>query len=252
MTCLPSVTEAEAVISSSDLFSRTLLYISNEHYAHLPFFEELIKMEAQAGFYEEWVLQDKIKLIEWAARLDGISQSNIQNIYQEDLADAWVEDLFSLSTSDELTMIEIMSKVFGSYNEWPIAERAWLTQMQIKYKSSELGSLYPINLFPDEKAGDIGEKEAITIAQTALYDAFGFDIDAVDDIKTSSYFVLNEDMEYKIDGQLYNECDSFRLWMIRFSDSSGSTYAVNIRNDGTLLSFSTPSIGYVAACDMID
>ncbi len=221
------------------------------------FYKKVICSEAEYGLYQDWDVDRKIMMVGWMQEA-GISvdtdQANelfdnaIDAKHKEEIADNIVEGYYGSSRGGAITILDIIGKDMGDYDSWSIEDKAWLTQIQQEdgvFNNRELSGLYVVNLLPDSALGDISQEEAITLAMNASQKAFGFTPSELHNMEWNLFFILSSDMEYRLPGDSNNYCNTLRLWMVRYQSTSGE-YSVQIRNDGVILSFSTPESNFFA------
>ena len=222
----------------------------------------VIRQQAKSGSIEEWSTEQKILLVNWMAEA-GIDIDDVKLLLlnskdtsaddKEAIAEALIEKCYGPGRGGAITILDIMGKTKGDYETWTIEDKAWLTQMQQLYHDPNLGSLYPIQFLPDPAQGDILQEEAIAIAQKALINAFGLTQAFLDQRILCISFGLAQDMYYRLPGNQYDSHGDVRLWSVRFYsvDDPIDSYSVDMRNDGVILTLSTPDAHLYYADDIL-
>jgi hypothetical protein len=236
---MPSFASASIAITKNDLY------------------ENVIRSEAEYGLYQDWSVVQKINMVGWmqeagiavdAGQINILNDNTTSATQKEIIADDIIESYYGPGRGGAITILDIIGKDAGDYDTWSIEEKAWLTQTQQAdgvFNNPDLNTLYVVNLLPDSTMGDITQKEVLKIARDAYQKAFGFTPDELDSMELNLFFILSPDMEYRLPGDPNNYCGTLRLWMVRYQNAAGE-YSVQIRNDGVILSLSTPEGNFFA------
>lgn len=241
---IPTFTSASAVITKNELY------------------ENVIRLEAEYGLYQDWDAGPKITMVGLmqeagiavdAGQINVLNDNTTSAAQKEIIADDIIESYYGPGRGGAITILDVMGKTKGDYETWTIEDKAWLTQMQQLYHDQNLGSLYPIQFLPDPAQGDILQEEAVAIAQKALIEAFGLTQTFLDQRILCISFGLAQDMYYRLPGNPYDSHGDVRLWSVRFYsvDDPIDSYSVDMRNDGVILTLSTPDAHLYCADDIL-
>jgi hypothetical protein len=157
-------------------------------------YEKAIEKEGQSGLIQDWSASDKVALVDWmaeaGAKLDDtkVAQLHDGSLNEEQqgvLAMELIQDYFP-ARDGILTSVDIIAKEKGPIENWSLEDKAWFSEMLLKYQPEEVGS---VNLLPD--GDDITQEQAIEIMYAYYEKQYGLTRNDFDETKMTVSFSEN-------------------------------------------------------------
>ena len=154
-------------------------------------YENAIQKEGESGLIQNWSAEDQITLVDWMVDAgieldaDKVAQLQDTSLSEEEkgaLAMEIIADYYP-ARDGILTTIDIIAKDKGPLGTWSLEDKAWYSDMQIKYNN---GVTNTKNTLPGES--DLSEAAATRIAFDYYQTEYGLTEDYLQSARTENYF----------------------------------------------------------------
>lgn len=197
------------------------------------YFEEVAVIESGHGAYEDWSLDEKLRLLALmkeygvsanSEALDALLAGGLADDERERRIDRWIAEVYGVDDRiDVVTLESILQKELGDFEDWPMEQKAWYSQML--QASGLMGGDDDVFRMPDAAA--ITPEEATAIARKEILEAYGLDEESLNGYPAR--------WEYKT--HVSDTDFSMLHYEIRFSSASGEgpEYSCAVSGDGRVL-----------------
>ncbi|MEG0324225.1 MAG: hypothetical protein RR619_09530, partial [Raoultibacter sp.] len=158
------------------------------------YYEKAIEKEGQSGLIQDWSASDKVALVDWmveaGAKLDAeqVAQLHANHLTEDEQGTLALEIINSYYPARDgiLTSVDIIAKEKGPIEYWSLEDKAWFSEMIVKYQPEEVSG---VNLLPTE--ADITQEQAIEIMYAYYEKEYGLKREDFDESKMSISFSEN-------------------------------------------------------------
>ena len=199
------------------------------------YYEKAIEKEGESGRIQDWSTADKITLVDWMVEAGiQLDAEQVEMLHSNTLTDTEKENLVSKiingyypSRDGILTTIDIIAKDKGPIGTWSLEDKAWYSEMQVKYNN---GVTNTRNILPAEN--DLAEEQAISIAFEYYQREYGLSEEYLQSARAENYF-----QECVID----DEGTLGKRWRLNFYfDGNDWPLSIELNADGTVVWASAP------------
>lgn len=203
-------------------------------------YEKTLEKEGQSGLIQDWSASDKVALVDWMVEAGvELNEEQVAKLHNDSLSDANKGTLameiiggYYPARDGILTSIDIIAKEKGPIEYWTLEDKAWFSEMMVKYQPEEVSS---VNLLPTQ--GDITKEQAIEIMYAYYEKEYGLKREDFDESKMAISF--SEGTWDDGSGPERLKTWGMDLWL---KDDPEHPMGISILPDGTIKQASGPYI----------
>ncbi len=141
------------------------------------YLETAAQLQQQSGYYDDWRLEDKRKLLEAMVSHGLLSAEEAAGLTEEAAVDRFFISRYGADgRSDPIGLTGILETELGEIDTWPQETKAWYSQLL-----SGLGLLSDDEeIYLPLSEADVSPEEAVEAARRAAEEAWGLDAHALD------------------------------------------------------------------------
>ena len=198
-------------------------------------YENAIQKEGESGLIQDWSAADQVALVNWmidagieldADKVEQLQDTSLSEQEKSALAMEIITEYYP-ARDGILTTIDIIAKDKGPLGTWSLEDKAWYSDMQVKYSN---GVTHTKNILPSES--DVSEEAATRIAFDYYQTAYGLTEEYLQSARAENYF-----QECVVDDQ----GTIGQRWCLNFYfEGNNWPLSIELSPDGTVVWASAP------------